>query len=100
MSLLCFLVSVQRRKVLRFLWRQFLCVFLLSSSFLFSPLPTAPHSCFNPNSIRFSAEVHCHLLSLITQQQTEIPLVYFGQLGLIVWIMQVGFDTEPRRRAN
>lgn len=99
MSLLHF-VSIQGRKVLNSLWRQFLCVSLLSFSFLFFPLPTAPHSCFNLNSTRFSLEEHCHLLSLITQQHTEIPFVYFGQLGLIVWIMEVGFDTEPGRRVN
>lgn len=95
MTPLCWLLSIQGKKVLH-LWRQFLCGF----PFLLSSLPATPHSCFSPNSTRFTAEERCHLLSLITHQQTETPLVCFGQLGLIMWIMQVGFGMEPGRRVN
>lgn len=98
-SLLCLLLSTQGREVLH-PWSQFLCVFPSFLFFLFSPLPMTPHSCFSPNSTRFTAEDRCHLPSLITQQQTAILLVCFGQLGLAVWIMQVGFGMQPGRTVN
>lgn len=63
-----------------------LCVF-------FSALAMTPHSRFGPNSPGFAAEERCRLLSLMTQQQTEIPL---GQLGL-AQNMQVGCGREPGR---